>query len=93
MYVCLLYTSLSNIKTIEGGSIDASNALYLKGFKDAPIENILIENAELNGVKGDMVLQNVKGLAFKNVCINNVKVDDKIIDVDDDFNAKEYALN
>ena len=25
-----------------------------------------------------MVLQNVKGLAFKNVCINNVKVDDKL---------------
>lgn len=85
--------TLSNIKTVEGGSIDANNALYLKGFKNAPIENILIENAELNGVKGNAVLQNIKGLAFKNVSINNVKVDDKIIDVEDNFEIKEYVLN
>ena len=84
--------TLSNIKTVEGGSIDANNALYLKGFKEAPIENILIEDADLNGVKGDVVLQNVKGLAFKNVSINNVKVDDKILDVEDDFKVKEYDL-
>ena len=43
---------LSNIKTVDGGSIDAKNALYLKGFEDALIENIVIEDAVLNGVKG-----------------------------------------
>lgn len=84
--------TLSNIKTAEGGSIDANNALYLKGFKDAPIENILIEDAEFNGVKGHMVLQNVKGIAFRNVYINNKKIDDKVIDVENDFKVKEYAL-
>lgn len=45
------------------------------------------------GLKVTWYYKMIKGLAFKNVCINNVKVDDKIIDVDDDFNAKEYALN
>lgn len=84
--------TLSNIKTAEGGSIDANNALYLKGFKDAPIENILIEDAELNGVKGHVVLQNVKGIAFRNVYINDKKIDDKVIDVENDFKVKEYAL-
>lgn len=84
--------TLSNIKTVEGGSIDANNALFLKGFKDAPIENILIEDVYLNGVKGDSVLQNIKGIGFKNVSINNKRIDDKIIDVENDFRVKEYSF-
>ncbi|AQR95789.1 glycoside hydrolase family 28 protein [Clostridium saccharoperbutylacetonicum] len=74
--------ALSNIKTVDGGSIDAKNALYLKGFEDAPIENILIEDALLNGVKGEAVLQNIKNLTFRNVYINGKKLEDKSINVD-----------
>ncbi|MBE6062107.1 MAG: glycoside hydrolase family 28 protein [Clostridium butyricum] len=81
--------TLSNIKTVEGGSIDAANALYLKGFANAPIENILLEDAVLEGVKGNAVLQNVKGLTFKNVIINGEKIKDKTIDVLDDFSEVE----
>jgi len=76
---------LSNIKTVDGESIDAKNALYLRGFEDAQIENILIEDAVLNGVKGDMVLQNIKNLTFKNVSINGEKISDKTINVGNDF--------
>lgn len=81
---------LSNIKTVEGESIEAKHALYLKGFEDAPIENIVIEDAVLNGVKGDSVLQNIKNLTFKNVCINGEKLEDQNINVDNDF--KTYTL-
>lgn len=77
---------LSNIKTAEGGSIDAKNALYLKGFEDAPIENIVLENADLNGVRGEAVLQNVKNLTFRNVFINGEKIEDGTINVDNNFN-------
>lgn len=75
---------LSNIKTIEGGSIDAKNSLYLKGFKDAAIENILLEDMVLVGVKGEAVLQNIRNLTFKNVYINGTKLEDRTINVDDD---------
>lgn len=76
--------ALSNIKTIDGGSIDAKNSIYLKGFKDSPIENILLEDLILNGVKGKAVLQNIKNITFKNVCINDEKIDDKTTNVDDE---------
>lgn len=77
---------LSNIKTVEGGSIDAKNSLYLKGFKDAPIENMVLEDAVLNGVRGEAVLQNIKNLTFKNVYINGQRMEDRTINVDDDSN-------
>lgn len=78
---------ISNIKTVEGGSIDAKNALYLKGFEDAPIENIVLEDAVLNGVRGEAVLQNIKNLTFRNVFINGEKIEDEIINVDNNFNV------
>lgn len=84
--------TLSNIKTVEGGSIDAANALYLKGFANAPIENVFIEDAVLEGVKGNAVLQNVKGLTFKNVTINGEKLKDKTIDVSDDCKVEEKNI-
>ncbi|MCR4944651.1 MAG: glycoside hydrolase family 28 protein [Clostridium sp.] len=77
--------TLSNIKTVEGGSIDAKNALYIKGFENAPIENIVLEDAELNGVKGEAVLQNIRNLTFKNVSINGVKQKDRTFSVDNEF--------
>ncbi|BCZ46764.1 glycoside hydrolase [Clostridium gelidum] len=77
--------TLSNIKTVDGGSIDAKHALYIKGFEDAPIENIVLEDVVLSGVKGETILQNVKNLTFTNVTINGEKLDDKTIDVDNDL--------
>ena len=76
---------LSNIKTVEGGSIDARNSLYLKGFKDAPIENIVLEDTVLNGVRGEAMLQNIKNLTFKNVYINGQRIEDKTITVGEDL--------
>lgn len=77
---------LSNIKTIKGGSIDAKNALFIKGFENAPIENIVIEDADLKGVQGSSILRNVKNLTFKNVSINGEKIKDKTISIDDNSN-------
>lgn len=80
---------LSNIKTVEGESIEAKYPLYLKGFEDAKIENIVIEDAVLNGVEGESVLQNIKGLTFKNVSINGNKIEDMTIDVDNDMKIQK----
>lgn len=77
--------TLSNIKTVDGGCIDAKNSLYLKGFEDSPIENIFLEDLNLNGVKGDAVLQNIKNITFKNVYINGEKLEDNTMNVDNDF--------
>jgi len=74
--------TLSNIKTTTGGSIDAKNALYLKGFAKAPIENVTIEDAILNGVEQKSVLRNVKGLRLKNVSINGEKLKDALMNID-----------
>ncbi|MBD7910769.1 glycosyl hydrolase family 28 protein [Clostridium cibarium] len=77
--------TLSNIKTVEGGSIDAKNALYIKGFENAPIENIVIEDAVLNGVQGEAILQNVKNITFKNVFINGKQLDNRTFSVNNKF--------
>lgn len=77
---------LSNIKTVDGASIDATNTLYLKGFENSPIENIVLQDVELNGTKGGAELQNVKGLTYKNVTIDGEKLEDKTIDVDNEGN-------
>jgi Endopolygalacturonase len=74
--------TLSNIKTVEGGYIDAKNSLYLKGFENSPIENIYLEDLELNGVKGDAILQNIKNITFKNVYINGKKSEDCTINIE-----------
>lgn len=73
---------LSDIKTVEGGSIDAANSLYLKGFEHSNIENIVLENVELNGVKGGAVLENIKDLTYINVSINGEKIEDKTVSFD-----------
>lgn len=73
---------LSDIKTVEGGSIDAANSLYLKGFEHSNIENIVLKNVELNGVKGGAVLENIKDLTYINVSINGEKIEDKTVSFD-----------
>ncbi len=77
---------LSNIKTVEGASIDATNTLYLKGFEKSPIENIVLQDVELNGTKGGAVLQNVKGLTYRSVTIDGEKLEDRTINVNNEGN-------
>ncbi len=48
----------------------AQYALYLRGFKNAPIENIRLIDCDLAGVAKPSVIENVRGLQMKNVRIN-----------------------
>lgn len=45
-------------------------ALYLRGFKNAPIEEIHLTNCQFNQVAKPSVLENVKELSLQNVSIN-----------------------
>ncbi len=48
----------------------AKHALYLRGFKQAPISNVVIENCDFGGVAQPNVLENVKDISLRNVRIN-----------------------
>jgi len=48
----------------------AQYALFLRGFKNAPIENVHVADCELNGVEKPDVIENVKDLVLRNVRIN-----------------------
>jgi polygalacturonase len=56
---------IRNVKTEK-----AKYALYLRGFKNAPIENVRLSDCEFNGVAMPNVVENVKGLEFGNVRVN-----------------------
>ena len=74
---------IEDLHTAEGGSMDAQYALYLKGFADAPIENFLLRDVELQGVHGHAVLQNVKGLRLEHVFINGRAIADQELAIGD----------
>ena len=76
--------TLDGFWTAEGGSIDAKYAFYLKGFADAPIENITFRDMKLEGVKGEAVLENVHALAFENVTINGKRQPNRLVDIGSD---------
>ena len=48
----------------------SQHALLLRGFKNAPISGVRIENCTFNGVEKDDVLENVKGVELRNVRVN-----------------------
>jgi polygalacturonase len=48
----------------------AKCALYLRGFKNAPIENVRVVNCDFERVTESNVVENVKGLTLENVRIN-----------------------
>jgi polygalacturonase len=54
-----------NLKTQK-----AQYAIYLRGFKNAPIEGIHLGDCEFNGVTKPNVVENVKDISFKNVRVN-----------------------
>lgn len=57
--------AVRNLKTQK-----AEYALYLRGFKNAPIDNVTIEDCEFNGVAKPDVVENVTGLKMRNVRVN-----------------------
>ena len=52
----------------------AKYALYLRGFKNAPITNVTIENCDFGGVAEENVLENAKEVTLRNVKINGKTV-------------------
>jgi polygalacturonase len=48
----------------------AQYALFLRGFKNAPIENVRLVDCDLEGVAKPNVVENVKDLELRNVRIN-----------------------
>jgi polygalacturonase len=61
------------VRNIEVRNLTAKKAqyaLYLRGFKKAPIEQVRIVDCNLEGVAKPNVIENVKGLELKNVHIN-----------------------
>jgi hypothetical protein len=76
--------TIDDFKTQKYGSIDSKNAFFLKGFEDAPIENIVFRDMVLDGVKGDAEMINVNNLTYENVTINGKKVEDKTVNIGSD---------
>ena len=74
--------TIDGFKTAENGSIDAKNAFFLKGFADAPIENVTFKDMQLVGVKGAAEMLNLKNLTFANVTVNGKKQTDRTVDID-----------
>jgi Glycosyl hydrolases family 28 len=54
----------------------AQYALYLRGFKNAPIGNIHLMDCNLQGVEKPNVVENVNGLQLSNVHINGKLAND-----------------
>jgi hypothetical protein len=54
----------------------AQYALYLRGFRQAPIGDIHLTDCNLQGVKKTSVVENVTGLRLSNVHINGKLVND-----------------
>jgi hypothetical protein len=61
--------SVENMKTEK-----SKYAVYLRGFKDDPIDGISLVNCEFNGVAQGNVLENVADLYVRDVRINGAKV-------------------
>jgi len=61
---------IRNLKTKK-----AEYALYLRGFKNAPIYDISVVDCDFEGVAKPNVIENVKGLSLRNVIINGKRVD------------------
>lgn len=54
----------------------AQYAVYLRGFKSAPIDDVRLVNCNLQGVEKPSVIENVKGLRMDNVHINGKLVNE-----------------
>jgi polygalacturonase len=61
--------SIQNLKTQK-----TQYALYLRGFKTAPIENISLIDCDFAGVEKGNLIENVRGVTLENVRINGKAV-------------------
>jgi polygalacturonase len=60
---------VSNLTTRKAGY-----ALFLRGFRHAPIENVQLTDCDFEGVEKKSVIENVQGIAFDDVRINGARV-------------------
>jgi len=49
---------------------EAKYALYMRGLKHAPIEQVMVSDCNFEGVENPNVIEDVKNLSFDNVHIN-----------------------
>jgi hypothetical protein len=61
---------LRNLRTRK-----AQYALYLRGFKNAPIENVRLVDCDFTEVEKADVIENVNGLSLRNVTENGRSVE------------------
>ncbi len=65
------YTPVARNIDIRSLTVNKSKyALYLRGFKNAPIENVRLTDCTFENASSPNVIQNVKGLSLHNVRIN-----------------------
>ena len=74
--------TIDGFKTAENGSIDAKNAFFLKGFDDAPIQNVTFKDMQLTGVKGAAEMASIRNLTYDNVTVNGQKETDRTVSID-----------
>jgi polygalacturonase len=46
-------------------------ALWVKAYKYSPVKGLVLKDCSFNNIKNENVLENIQGLKFKNVLINN----------------------
>ena len=63
-----------NIEMRDAKTQKAKHALYLRGFKDAPIENVRVADCDFEGVEKPDVIENVNDLSLKDVKENGKPV-------------------
>lgn len=57
---------VENLDVVKGGNY----ALYVKAYKESPVQNLKMVNCNINGVKTPVQIDNVSKLQFENVKIN-----------------------
>ena len=62
---------------------------YLRGFQQAPIQNVTFHNMNLEGVAGAAILENIQHLRMENVTINGVRQEDATVDIGEQSAAEE----
>jgi polygalacturonase len=60
------------IEKLQSGK--SEHALYLRGFENAPVEDVRVVDCDFRGVEKPDVVENVKGLDLRNVRINGKAV-------------------
>jgi len=65
------------VRDVKLGKVNtrkAQYAVFLRGFRNAPIEDVQLSDCDFQGVEKQNVLENVRDISFENVRINGVVV-------------------